>query len=99
MQRLKKKLAGLVRQNTDLRIENHQLKHQLSIQQITISSQSLEIAALNQKNAESSSSSDVSSWVGLKTKEGIVGVIVGRALYEGTIELRHAQKLADSFSQ
>jgi len=30
-------------------------------------------------------------------EEGIVGVIVGRALYEGTIELEHAQKLADSF--
>ncbi|MYB89207.1 MAG: 1-(5-phosphoribosyl)-5-[(5-phosphoribosylamino)methylideneamino]imidazole-4-carboxamide isomerase [Proteobacteria bacterium] len=28
-------------------------------------------------------------------EEGIVGVIVGRALYEGTIELRHAQALAD----
>ncbi|MEM7401901.1 MAG: 1-(5-phosphoribosyl)-5-[(5-phosphoribosylamino)methylideneamino]imidazole-4-carboxamide isomerase [Pseudomonadota bacterium] len=32
-------------------------------------------------------------------EEGIIGVIVGRALYEGTIELQHAQKLADSFSQ
>lgn len=31
-------------------------------------------------------------------EEGIVGVIVGRALYEGTIELQHAQKLADSYS-
>lgn len=30
-------------------------------------------------------------------EEGIIGVIVGRALYEGTIELQHAQKLADSF--
>ena len=30
-------------------------------------------------------------------EEGIMGVIVGRALYEGTIELQHAQKLADSF--
>ena len=30
-------------------------------------------------------------------EEGIIGVIVGRALYEGTIELKHAQKLADSF--
>jgi len=30
-------------------------------------------------------------------EEGIVGVIVGRALYEGTIELEHAQKLANSF--
>jgi len=30
-------------------------------------------------------------------EEGIVGVIVGRALYEGTIELQHAQKLADSY--
>ena len=28
-------------------------------------------------------------------EEGIVGVIVGRALYEGTIELAHAQALAD----
>ncbi len=28
-------------------------------------------------------------------EEGIVGVIVGRALYEGTIELKHAQALAD----
>ena len=28
-------------------------------------------------------------------EEGIVGVIVGRALYEGTIELKHAQGLAD----
>ncbi len=32
-------------------------------------------------------------------EEGIIGVIVGRALYEGTIELQHAQKLADSFSK
>ena len=31
-------------------------------------------------------------------EEGIVGVIVGRALYEGTIELRHAQALADAAS-
>ncbi len=31
-------------------------------------------------------------------EEGIVGVIVGRALYEGTIELQHAQKLADSYT-
>jgi phosphoribosylformimino-5-aminoimidazole carboxamide ribotide isomerase len=30
-------------------------------------------------------------------EEGIIGVIVGRALYEGTIELRHAQQLADSY--
>ena len=30
-------------------------------------------------------------------EEGIVGVIVGRALYEGTIDLQHAQKLADSY--
>jgi phosphoribosylformimino-5-aminoimidazole carboxamide ribotide isomerase len=30
-------------------------------------------------------------------EEGIVGVIVGRALYEGTIELQHAQNLADSY--
>ena len=30
-------------------------------------------------------------------EEGIIGVIVGRALYEGTIELQHAQKLADSY--
>lgn len=30
-------------------------------------------------------------------EEGIMGVIVGRALYEGTIELQHAQNLADSF--
>jgi len=30
-------------------------------------------------------------------EEGIVGVIVGRALYEGTIEFQHAQKLADSY--
>lgn len=30
-------------------------------------------------------------------EEGIVGVIIGRALYEGTIELRHAQNLADSY--
>ena len=29
-------------------------------------------------------------------EEGIVGVIVGRALYEGTIELAHAQSLADA---
>ncbi|MCY4421053.1 MAG: 1-(5-phosphoribosyl)-5-[(5-phosphoribosylamino)methylideneamino]imidazole-4-carboxamide isomerase [Gammaproteobacteria bacterium] len=29
-------------------------------------------------------------------EEGIVGVIVGRALYEGTIELAHAQALADA---
>lgn len=28
-------------------------------------------------------------------EEGIVGVIIGRALYEGTIELKHAQALAD----
>ena len=30
-------------------------------------------------------------------EEGIMGVIVGRALYEGTIELQHAQKLIDSY--
>lgn len=30
-------------------------------------------------------------------EEGIMGVIVGRALYEGTIELQHAQNLVDSF--
>ena len=30
-------------------------------------------------------------------EEGIIGVIVGRALYEGTIDLQHAQKLADSY--
>ena len=30
-------------------------------------------------------------------EEGIIGVIVGRALYEGTIEFQHAQKLADSY--
>ncbi|MCZ6566115.1 MAG: 1-(5-phosphoribosyl)-5-[(5-phosphoribosylamino)methylideneamino]imidazole-4-carboxamide isomerase [Gammaproteobacteria bacterium] len=30
-------------------------------------------------------------------EEGIVGVIVGRALYEGTIKLQHAQNLADSY--
>jgi len=30
-------------------------------------------------------------------EEGIVGVIVGRALYEGTIDLQHAQNLADSY--
>lgn len=30
-------------------------------------------------------------------EEGIVGVIVGRALYEGTIELQHAQKLIDCY--
>jgi phosphoribosylformimino-5-aminoimidazole carboxamide ribotide isomerase len=30
-------------------------------------------------------------------EEGIIGVIVGRALYEGTIELQSAQKLADSY--
>ena len=30
-------------------------------------------------------------------EEGIIGVIVGRALYEGTIELQHAQKLVDSY--
>jgi len=30
-------------------------------------------------------------------EEGIIGVIVGRALYEGTIELEHAQKLAGSY--
>ncbi len=30
-------------------------------------------------------------------EEGIIGVIVGRALYEGSIELRRAQKLADSY--
>jgi phosphoribosylformimino-5-aminoimidazole carboxamide ribotide isomerase len=30
-------------------------------------------------------------------EEGIIGVIVGRALYEGTIELQQAQKLADSY--
>lgn len=30
-------------------------------------------------------------------EEGIIGVIVGRALYEGTIEFKHAQKLADSY--
>ena len=30
-------------------------------------------------------------------EEGIIGVIVGRALYEGTIEFEHAQKLADSY--
>ena len=30
-------------------------------------------------------------------EEGIIGVIVGRALYEGTIELQHAQNLVDSF--
>ncbi len=29
-------------------------------------------------------------------EEGIVGVIIGRALYEGTIELEHAQALADA---
>ena len=29
-------------------------------------------------------------------EEGIIGVIVGRALYEGTIELEHAQALADA---
>ncbi len=29
-------------------------------------------------------------------EEGIVGVIVGRALYEGTIKLAHAQALADA---
>ena len=29
-------------------------------------------------------------------EEGIVGVIVGRALYEGTIKLEQAQALADS---
>ncbi len=31
-------------------------------------------------------------------EEGIIGVIVGRALYEGTIELEHAQALADAAS-
>lgn len=31
-------------------------------------------------------------------EEGIVGVIVGRALYEKTIDLQHAQKLADSYN-
>ena len=31
-------------------------------------------------------------------EEGIVGVIVGRALYENTIDLHHAQKLADSYN-
>jgi len=31
-------------------------------------------------------------------EEGIVGVIVGRALYENTIDLQHAQKLADSYN-
>jgi phosphoribosylformimino-5-aminoimidazole carboxamide ribotide isomerase len=30
-------------------------------------------------------------------EEGIIGVIVGRALYEGTIDLQHVQKLADSY--
>lgn len=30
-------------------------------------------------------------------EEGIMGVIVGRALYEGTIQLQHAQNLVDSF--
>ncbi len=30
-------------------------------------------------------------------EEGIIGVIVGRALYEGTIDLQHAQKLADTY--
>ena len=30
-------------------------------------------------------------------EEGIIGVIVGRALYEGTIELQHIQQLADSY--
>jgi phosphoribosylformimino-5-aminoimidazole carboxamide ribotide isomerase len=32
-------------------------------------------------------------------EEGIVGVIVGRALYEGTIDFQHAQKLADSYQE
>jgi len=31
-------------------------------------------------------------------EEGIVGVIVGRALYEGTIKLQHVQKLIDSYT-
>lgn len=30
-------------------------------------------------------------------EEGVIGVIVGRALYEGTIELKHVQQLADSY--
>ena len=30
-------------------------------------------------------------------EEGIIGVIIGRALYEGTIELQHTQQLADSY--
>ena len=30
-------------------------------------------------------------------EEGIIGVIIGRALYERTIELQHTQQLADSY--
>ena len=30
-------------------------------------------------------------------EEGIIGVIVGRALYEGVIDLRHAQELAEAY--
>ncbi len=31
-------------------------------------------------------------------EEGIIGIIVGRALYEGAIDLQHAQELADTCS-
>ena len=35
--------------------------------------------------------------LGQRLDSGISGTIVGRALYEGTIDLHQAQQLADSF--
>lgn len=44
------------------------------------------------------SSMDDVKTVCAESEEGIVGLIVGRALYEGTVDLKAAQKLADDLS-